>query len=151
MLSRPPTDDKGEKDNWDLTLLPPHLFIRTIHEQLDSWEELTRIIAKSQRDHLHSLELWKERHAIVKGPDGLQYNTDRIVIPPDDSLKWLILRRYHDAPTAGHPGRDRTEERVTRTFWWPQMTLWIADYIKGCAMCQQNKRLTHPNRTPLTE
>ena len=48
MLSRPPTDDKGEKDNWDLTLLPPHLFICTIHEQLDSWEELIRMIAKSQ-------------------------------------------------------------------------------------------------------
>ena len=48
MLSRPPTDDKGEKDNWDLMLLPPHLFIRIIHEQLDSWEELTRTTAKLQ-------------------------------------------------------------------------------------------------------
>jgi hypothetical protein len=76
MLSRPPSDDKGEKDNWDLTLLPPHLFIHTIHEQLDSWEELTRTIAKAQREHVHTLESWKEKHEIVKGPDGLQYNMD---------------------------------------------------------------------------
>ena len=147
MLSRPPTDDKGEKDNWDLTLLPPHLFIRTIHDQLDSWEELTRIIAKSQKEHHLSLELWKEKYAIVTGPDGLQYKADQLVTPPDDSLKRLILRHYHNAPTAGHPGRDRMEERVTRTFWWPQMTLWIVDYVKGCATCQQNKRLAHPSQT----
>ena len=87
MLSRPPLDDKGEKDNWDLTLLPPHLFIRTIHEQLDSWEELTRMIAKSQREHLHSLESWKEKHNIKEGPDGLQYKIDKIVVPPSDSLR----------------------------------------------------------------
>ena len=87
MLSRPPSDDKGEKDNWDLTLLPPHLFIRTVHEQLDSWEELTRMIAKSQQEHHHSLESWKEKYDFEEGPDGLQYKTDKIVIPPSDSLR----------------------------------------------------------------
>ena len=69
------------------------------------------------------------------------------IIPPDNSLKQLILRHYHDAPTAGHPGRDRTEERVTKTFWWPQMTPWITEYVKGCTTCQQNKKSIHPNRT----
>ena len=81
MLSRPPSDDKGKKDNWDLTRLPPHLFIHIIHEQLDSWEELMATIARSQRDHAHSLESWKEKHEILEGPDSLQYKTDWIVIP----------------------------------------------------------------------
>ena len=27
------------------------------------------------------------------------------------------------------------------------MSSWISDYVKGCAMCQQNKRLARPNRT----
>ena len=26
------------------------------------------------------------------------------------------------------------------------MTPWIADYVKGCATCQQNKRIAHPSR-----
>ena len=26
---------------------------------------------------------------------------------------------------------------------------WIADYVKGCAICQQNKVLTHKKCTPL--
>jgi len=29
------------------------------------------------------------------------------------------------------------------------MRQWIADYVKGCATCQQNKILTHQIKTPL--
>jgi len=29
------------------------------------------------------------------------------------------------------------------------MNDWIADYVKGCAICQQNKNITHPKKTPL--
>ena len=35
MLSRPPTEDKGEQDNNDLTLLPEEMFIRQINLELD--------------------------------------------------------------------------------------------------------------------
>jgi hypothetical protein len=29
------------------------------------------------------------------------------------------------------------------------MNDWIANYVKGCATCQQNKNLTHRRKTPL--
>ena len=29
------------------------------------------------------------------------------------------------------------------------MNQWIADYIKGCVICQQNKNLTHQKKTPI--
>src|SRR5437660_1779889 len=29
------------------------------------------------------------------------------------------------------------------------MKEWIADYVKGCAICQQNKILTHRKKTPV--
>jgi hypothetical protein len=29
------------------------------------------------------------------------------------------------------------------------MNEWVASYIKGCAMCQQNKILTHRKKMPL--
>ena len=29
------------------------------------------------------------------------------------------------------------------------MKEWIADYVKGCATCQQNKTLTHHQKTPI--
>ncbi len=29
------------------------------------------------------------------------------------------------------------------------MRQWVADYVKGCSICQQNKTITHPRKTPL--
>jgi hypothetical protein len=55
----------------------------------------------------------------------------------------------HDHPTAGHPGRDETIQRAKHWDQWPGMNQWIANYIKGCATCQQNKILTHRKKTPL--
>jgi len=34
-------------------------------------------------------------------------------------------------------------------FWWPSMRTWLVDYVSGCATCQQNKILTHRQRTPI--
>jgi hypothetical protein len=87
MLSRPPTNDKGENDNWDLTLLPPHLFIRTIEDQLDSWSELLGMIKASQEKWKGVMNRWREDLSIELREDHLYYMEDRLVIPPEDSLK----------------------------------------------------------------
>jgi len=55
----------------------------------------------------------------------------------------------HDHVTAGHPGRDETIRKMKEMYQWPGMNTWIADYVKGCATCQQNKILTHQRRIPL--
>ena len=41
----------------------------------------------------------------------------------------------------------KPSEKV-RKYWWPKMKEWIADYVKGCAVCQQNKILTHRQKVP---
>jgi hypothetical protein len=55
----------------------------------------------------------------------------------------------HDHHTAGHPGRDETIRKAKQRLQWPGMNQWITDYVKGCAICQQNKILTHRKKTPL--
>ncbi|GMF82204.1 unnamed protein product [Phytophthora fragariaefolia] len=35
-------------------------------------------------------------------------NADRFVVPDDPELKLRITYEYHDAPTSGHPGREKT-------------------------------------------
>jgi hypothetical protein len=146
MLSHPPTSDKGENDNWDLTLLPPHLFIRTINEQLDSWTELLGMIKAAQGKWKEVMNRQREDLSLEIKEDDIYYMDNSLVIPPEDSLKRLLLRRYHDAPTAGHPGRDRTISRLEKTFWWSGMKNWIDNYVKGCTICQQNKSKMHPNK-----
>jgi hypothetical protein len=50
---------------------------------------------------------------------------------------------------ARHPGRDETIRKTKQQYHWTNMNQWIADYVKGCATCQQNKILTHKKRIPL--
>jgi hypothetical protein len=55
----------------------------------------------------------------------------------------------HDHPTARHPGRDETIRKAKKLRQWKGMNKWIANYVKGCAVCQQSKILTHQKKTPL--
>jgi len=73
----------------------------------------------------------------------------KLVIPPDDNIYREIMNIWHDIPAAGHPGRDETTRRITEQYHWPGARQWIAEYVKGCAICQQNKILTHREKTPL--
>ena len=69
--------------------------------------------------------------------------------PLTEAQKKLIMTLVHDHPTAGHPGQDETICKAKDHAKWIGMNNWIADYVKGCATCQQNKILTHRKHTPL--
>jgi RNase H-like domain found in reverse transcriptase/Integrase zinc binding domain len=73
----------------------------------------------------------------------------KIKVPNLNEIKRGIMRLVHDLPTAGHPGRDETLRKTQEHYYWPHMKEWIADYVKGCAICQQNKILTHRRKTPV--
>ena len=47
-----------------------------------------------------------------------------------------------------HIERDWTTYTTKRVAWWPVMSKWIENYVRGCAKCQQNKPLTHRTPTP---
>ena len=73
---------------------------------------------------------------------------EKIQVPPLNEVKRAIMRLMHDDPSAGHPGRDETIRKTQEQYHWPGMREWITDYVKGCAICQQNKILTHRTKTP---
>src|SRR6266550_4311458 len=62
--------------------------------------------------------------------------------------KRALMQRVHDHPTAGHPGRDETIRKAREHNQWIGMNQWIANYVKGCGTCQQNKIITHKRKTP---
>jgi Integrase zinc binding domain len=55
---------------------------------------------------------------------------------------------WHKGSVNSHPGRDKTIQRINKEYFWPGARTWITEYIKGCAMCQQNKNPTHHIKPP---
>ncbi|KAM0727554.1 Retrovirus-related Pol polyprotein from transposon 17.6 [Formica fusca] len=62
--------------------------------------------------------------------------------------KKQILYEYHDAPTEGHQGIERTIKRIRLNYNWHGLTKDIEKYISKCEFCQKNK-LSRENKVPL--
>ena len=133
-------------------MIPEATFICILDE--DSPNSLENTIIKTQLRHRPYLERLESQGILYRTTEASgewwkDLQRDRLTIPPDDPLKRLILRTWHSSPTSGHLGRDETTRRVTNQYHWIGAKEWIADYIRGCATCQQYKNLTHKLRTPI--
>jgi len=61
--------------------------------------------------------------------------------------KLEVLRQHHDSQVAGHWGRHRTQELISRNFVWDKWQEDVARYIAGCAKCQKAKADRHSRQT----
>uniref|UniRef100_A0AAV1T3U5 Integrase catalytic domain-containing protein n=1 Tax=Peronospora matthiolae TaxID=2874970 RepID=A0AAV1T3U5_9STRA len=66
-------------------------------------------------------------------------DTPRVVIPDDNDLLLRIMFEYHDAPTGGHRGREKTYLTVSRDFYWSRRYQFVRKYIRACEVCQRVK------------
>ncbi|KAG3054818.1 hypothetical protein PI125_g25804 [Phytophthora idaei] len=64
---------------------------------------------------------------------------NRIVVPNDCDLQMRIMYEYHDAPAAGHPGREKTYLLLTRDFYWNRQYKWARKYVRACEVCRRVK------------
>ena len=87
--------------------------------------------------------------------DNLLYYKNRLYIPADKDLQTLIAKGCHESQVAGHFGRNKTLEIITRDFYWKGLTNWVNDYVRSCTTCQQMKSprqarfgLLHPLQVP---
>ncbi|OWZ15109.1 reverse transcriptase [Phytophthora megakarya] len=75
-------------------------------------------------------------------------NADRIVVPNDPDLRNRIMYEYHDVPTAGHPGREKTYSLLSRDFNWTHKCKCVRKYVRTCDICQRVKPAPH-SQAPL--
>ena len=64
-------------------------------------------------------------------------------VPNYEPLRLHLMQQHHDSPTAGHPGRSKTLEYLSRTYTWPQMRTDVERYIRNCHTCQRSKPTRH--------
>ena len=87
-------------------------------------------------------ELWGNEWKIE---GELVLKEGKVYVPKDEELRAEVIRLHHDVPAAGHGGRWKTVELVTRTYWWPGVTRDVGKYVEGCDLCQWMKnRMEEP-------
>jgi hypothetical protein len=75
--------------------------------------------------------------------DGKLYYQDRLYIPDNDDLRLRLLQTHHEAEVAGHPGRDKTFELLTRKFFWPTLRKDVERFVANCHTCRRIKPRRH--------
>ena len=63
-------------------------------------------------------------------------------VPKDERLRTEIIQLHYDIPVAGHRGKWKMTELVTRNYWWLGVMRDMGKYIEGCNMCQRMKNGT---------
>ena len=53
------------------------------------------------------------------------------------------MQTHHDSLMAGHPGRAKTIELTSRSYWWPKMRKEIDRYVDNCHTCKRNRTPRH--------
>lgn len=158
-LSRRPDHRIGvENDNTNRILLDPTFFRIRATRQGDA--ELRRRIKECPKRDLEvvsALEviLRNGPRSLVKNlqewnyEDGIISFRGKIYVPADDNLRRDIVKLHHDSLVVGHPGRYKTYKLLSREFWWPGMSVFVRNYVDGCAKCQLTKPNNHPIAIPL--
>ena len=165
-LSRRPDHEEGvDLDNEDQILLKPEFFavhaVEATHESPFNDEQILmevkeallsdevtknykQLLNSGPREFKKSLEDWNFEN-------GLLLYRGKVYIPhsTDEHLRRRIVSAHHDLASAGHPGRWKTYELVSRNYWWPGMTKFVNEYVDTCEICKCTKIFPAQPQGPL--
>jgi transposase InsO family protein len=75
--------------------------------------------------------------------DEVLYFRGKVYVPDSLDLRRRIVSLCHDTRLAGHAGRWKTLELVSRNYWWPQMSRYVRKYVSTCDPCLRMKAQRH--------
>jgi hypothetical protein len=128
-LSRQADHGDSSEDNRDLTLLTPNFFMVRALEELEvvgQERDLLQLIRRETKGEeledtvkqaVKALKSTSTRSICSSEwteADGVLYFRGKIYVPPTADIRRKIVALHHDSHVAGHPGRWKTLELVTR-------------------------------------
>ncbi|QRW18193.1 Retrotransposable element Tf2 protein [Rhizoctonia solani] len=120
-------------------VLPEKELQRRIESSLDQDKSLEEILQFLQNESKAPPSI-KRAFKDYEMEAGLLFYQGRIVVPDVGTLRTDLLNIFHDSPLAGHPGRQRTLELVSRTYYWPGIRADTYWHVDSCETCQRIRK-----------
>jgi len=97
-------------------------------------KDVVRVVEEMKKAGVRELrgDEWKLEEDLV-------LKEGKVYVPKDEELRAEVIWLHHDVLAAGHGGRWKMVELVTRNYWWPGVTRDVGKYVKGCDLCQRMK------------
>jgi len=128
------------KDNWICSMYevvvegPEVDLVEKIKKARSKDEGVIRVV-----EEMKKVGVKKLRGNEWKIEEDLVLKEGKVYVPKNEELRAEVIWLHHDVPTAGHGGRWKTVELVTRNYWWLGVTRDIGKYVEGCDLCQRMK------------
>ena len=158
-----------EEDGNDSEDLVPRVSAQRIKELQQKDSAISRLIflkekytsrpsSKEIRPELDDVKvMWKfwdllivKNDILYKLPDpsevGARY---KLVVP--QAMRDEICQHLHNHLTAGHKGRDKTQQMVRERFYWPRWRADVQRWVSCCRNCSLSKRGPGRGKSPLTQ
>ena len=71
--------------------------------------------------------------------DGRIFFRDKLFVPDVGQLRLRLIKKFHDDPAAGHPGKAKTYEIFSRYYYWPGIIDDVKRFVKNCYGCRRSK------------
>jgi len=128
------------KDNWICSMYevvvegPEVDLLEKIKKARSKDKDVVRVVEEMKKAGVKELRgnEWKIEGDIV-------LKEGKVYMPKDEELRVEVIRLHHNVLAAGHGGRWKTVELVTRNYWWPGVTRDVGKYVEGCDLCQRMK------------
>jgi hypothetical protein len=113
--------------------------LKEIRDCKDLDESVVKAVEELQKTNTRRIDgaEWAEEQ-------GLILFRGKVYVPKNMELRRKLVEIHHDKQIAGHPGRWKTVELLSRNYWWPGMSRYVALYCSGCDRCNRTK--TYPGK-----
>ena len=131
------------KDNWICSMYevivegPEVELVEKIKKARSKDEDVVRVVEEMKKAGVKELRGNEWR---IEG--DLMLKEEKVYVPKDKELRVEIIQLHHDVPAAGHRGRWKMVELVTRNYWWPGVMRDVGKYVEGYDLCQRMKNQT---------